>query len=141
MANRYGITNNNKKNAKREQKIIQRVNVLENKLLSMISDYMEGKPVETVTDTLGNEYVWVFIGENTYFDGGRRKDPHISNHKTDDIFQMLYSRMSKHGYVLCKHAGHGERAKWDTEGWVLVFQNAVPIDKKEESKLDVIHTD
>lgn len=138
MANRAGLFST-KKNAKREQKILQRVNVLESKLLSMIDDYMAGKPVETITDTLGNEYVWTYIGDSTYFDGSRfRKDNHLTNNKTDEIFQMLYNRMSKHGYVLCKHGGHTVNTRRNIEGWVLVFENATPVKAKEVNETDIV---
>lgn len=141
MANRLGVTqlSQHKKNMKRQQKINQRVAILESKLLSMIDDYSKGKPVETVVDNLGNEYVWVYIGESTYFDAKNllcRK--HINNHKTDDIFQELYNRMSKHGYVLCKHNGHINSADWGVEGWILVFENGCIVSNKEKDKMDIV---
>ena len=135
-----------KKNSQREQKVISKVNEIERKLLKDIEAYSQGQAVELAFDSLGNKYVFAYIGPR--FQWTRGTVDAISNHtfpkptivriyntKTDAIYQMLYARMSSHGYVLCKHGDDENEVRYNSiEGWVLVEENTVYQEPTQEAE-------
>lgn len=99
-------------NAKRQSKINSKVRVLLSQLLNKLEKYMIGEEVETVHDTLGNEYISVIIGEKDCWNAKKGK---LKNQKTDDIFRAVYSKMASLGYVVCQ-----KHVDFNIEAWLLV---------------------
>lgn len=99
-------------NAKRQSKINSKVRVLLSQLLNKLEKYMIGEEVETVHDTLGNEYISVVIGEKDCWNAKKGK---LKNQKTDDIFRVVYSKMASLGYIVCQ-----KHVDFNIEAWLLV---------------------
>lgn len=135
MANRCGITSIGKKkpkNTQRQQKIDKAVQRYEASLLSQVHKYERGEEVDTVTDSLGNKYIYIEIGDNRINNAkipiGQKT---TWNSKTNAIYTQLYERMKKHGFVLCQKGLHDCERAW-VQAWLLVEHNENP--PEEETK-------
>lgn len=134
------MSNKKPKNVQRQAKIDKAVQRYETSLLNKLHKYETGEEVDTVTDGLGNKYIYVDIGDN-YSNLGRSNIDKTTNwnSKTNAIYTQLYERMKKHGFVLCQKGLHDDGRR-GVQAWLLVEHNANPPEEKKPTQQEVINS-